>query len=58
MTQQSKVTDHRGRSLGTEAAVGDIVTSRWSSSGVRWRVTAVIPPWNRYAPVRLDLQCR
>jgi len=56
VTQQSKVTDHRGRPLGTTAKAGDIVTSRWSSAGVKWRVEAVVSPWNQFYPARLDLQ--
>lgn len=56
MTKKSKVTDHRGRPLGNTAKAGDIVTSRWSTRGVRWRVETVLPGWNRYDPDRLGLQ--
>lgn len=56
MTLSSNVTDWRGRPLGTTAEVGDIVTSRWSSAGVKWQVTALVPGRNQFDPMRLDLQ--
>lgn len=56
MTKNSPDTDRQGRPLGTTAERGDVVTSRWSHSGVRWRVTAIVEGWRRESPKHLTLQ--
>lgn len=54
--QQDPNTDRQGRPLGTTAKVGDVVVSRWSTTGVRWTVEAVIDGWRPTSPKHLHLR--
>lgn len=56
MTVNSPDTDQQGRVLGTTAQPGDVVTSRWPHSGVRWRVIAIADGWRSTSPKHLTLQ--
>ncbi|MDT0211224.1 hypothetical protein [Curtobacterium sp. BRD11] len=49
-------TDQHGRPLGTTATVGDTVTHRWSTRGVRWTVEAIIDGWRPTSPKHLQLR--
>jgi hypothetical protein len=56
MTITNPDTDQHGRPLGTTATVGDTVTSRWSTRGVRWTVETIIDGWTPTSPKHLQLR--
>ncbi len=56
MSNTNPDTDPHGRPLGTTATVGDTVTHRWSTRGVRWTVEAIIDGWRPTSPKHLQLR--